>query len=616
MAQVPRESMVKLNRYAANPTSPPQILDQDDPEHAYITIQQDPRYKRFYQILAPGWDGRSLIQRTKNYIDPSHIPVFGVFVRFHRIGHRERARETLENLVENSEARGHNDEVVTALKNMQMGAKVERIKETAAAIVSVLFIFFPINSVVPVDAAVGEVAGMGARLGVKLGTDAAMHKVERDKLDEKREKASAEIDKVRESRVELDELSKKEKKRAEIEETDLVKNHSDQVVDAWGEVRAFLVYLGLPQDDDEIYSLWEPSRLRLKALYGGAPNRDFWAEKENKAAEETVRKITRGELDVKTIDIPLIDLLWHLFDCSSLPYYHRVLEKPNRKKKERKGDEKYYRRVLNKADPRAVLLEKCHLNMVANILTQPNNLFGVGSPVWNQTFESQTGNGEKDLEKNKEYMLWFAKIYIKHFMKKQEVWGFVDNEDDNRLVGVLLWEPIENKLPKLDSILLKKKASGSMKFGISNYKNFSEALKLPKRLRKKVITDAKTAGVVHCLCMNQSLPASQMKSEAKLLTSAVLDINTEASYAFIHKGSTSVKYLTNYGFTSETDQEYPDRDWRRRGRGMGEHRPAGAWPRSQPPHRQRRRSLLRDLGRSGPRQRHQAGRWCLGRVGR
>eukprot|EP01101_Sappina_pedata_P009569 TRINITY_DN5625_c0_g1_i1.p1 TRINITY_DN5625_c0_g1~~TRINITY_DN5625_c0_g1_i1.p1 ORF type:complete len:620 (+),score=254.53 TRINITY_DN5625_c0_g1_i1:23-1861(+) len=567
--RVPRESMYRLSKMVdpraiptAVPTTVPAVavspsLDNDDPEHAYVTIQQDPRYKRFLTMLSPGWNGKGLAQKARNYIDPSHIPVFGTLVHAYRAGKRGKTANTLENLVANSEESGDKSEVVTALKNMQSGAKVEGIKEATATAVSALFMVFPINAVIPVEDAAGQVVGAGVKKGVKKGVEVTAKKTERDRLDDERNDKAHQVNTAQDIGP-GGELNSQQKKNVEEEETDLAKNHSDQVIDSWGEARAFLLYLGLPRDNDVIYSLWEPSRLKLKTMFGGEPESDLWAEKENKLTKDSITSISKGELDVNSLQIPLLEILWSIFECRSLPYYHRVLEKPNRKENERPKDEKYYRRVINNADPRAILLETCHLDMVANILTQPNNIFGVGSTLWKKTYEDEKEVDEKESEKRKEYMLWFSKVYVKLFMEKEEVWGLVDKEDDNRLLGVMIWEPIENDLPSLDRTLLTNKPMGSIKFGLGTYNTFQKGLKMPKKLRKKVIAKATSSGVVHCIAMNQSLPVEQMNIEAQALLSAVLDINSEISYAFVYKTDPSSKDLTQYGFTSETDSEYPE----------------------------------------------------------
>lgn len=566
--QVPRDSMYRLSKVVdprAIPTAAPvpgapavvSDIDNDDPEHAYVTIQQDPRYKRFLTMLSPGWNGKGLAQKARNYIDPSHIPIFGTLVHAYRAGKRGKTANTLDNLVTNSEEKGNRGEVVTALKNMQSGAKVEGIKETTATAVSALFMIFPINSIIPVEDAAGQVVGAGVKKGVKKGVEAGAKKTERDRLDDERENKVNQVNSPQDIGA-GGELNTQQKKSVEQEETELAKNHSDQVIDTWGEVKAFLLYLGLPRDNDVIYSLWEPSRLKLKAMFDGEPDSDLWAEKENKLTKDAIKSISKGETDVNTLQIPLLEVLWSVFECRSLPYYHRVLEKPNRKENERPGDEKYYRRIINNADPRAILLETCHIDMVANILTQPNNIFGVGSTLWNKTYEDEKEVDEKESEKRKEYMMWFSKVYIKLFMEKEEVWGLVDKDDDNRLLGVLIWEPIENDLPSLDRTLLTSKPMGSIKFGLGTYNTFQKGLKMPKKLRKKVIGKTTSSGVVHCIAMNQSLPVEQMNMEAQALLSAVLDINTETSYAFVYKTDPSSKYLHQYGFTSESDSEYPE----------------------------------------------------------
>lgn len=567
--QVPRGSLV-MKHHQKTPATAAEY-DENDPEFAYITIQQDPRYQRFLEVLAPDWNGKGVLQRAKNYIDPSHIPVFGTLVHIYRAGKRERSKETLDNLVENTQENSgitkrsdaaldpeHPDpttqDMLIALKNMRLGAHIDQIKESTAAAISMFFILFPINSVVPVEDAAAKVVGFTVKKGVQKTLKTVTKKQEKSNIEHEKGEFYDNDDSVDSASDSDEELSPGEKRHLEAEEANVAKQHSEDVIDSWGEVKAFLLYLGLPRDDDEIYSLWEPSRLKIKALFGGEPERDMWHEKDNKLTKEVIQDIRDKKVDVNTLQIPLIDVLWTVFECRHLPYYNKVLQKPHRESK-RSDDEKYYRRIINNADPNAILLHKCYLDSAANLLVQPNNTFGHGGPLWRHAVDE--GGDHEDHEKKKAYLEEFALKFTKRFMKKQEVWGYVDPEDDNRLLAVMLWEPAENRRPSIDRMLFSSRAKGSMKLGMSNYSSFQKALKEPIKLRKKLEVP-KNVGVIHLFNMNQSLSEEKKREIAAVFLSAILDIYSDESYAVLSRNNQAIEYLKHYGFTelpnSESDE--------------------------------------------------------------
>lgn len=85
--------------------------------------------------------------------------------------------------------------------------------------------------------------------------------------------------------------------------------------------KAFLIYLGLPENKNTIYASFEPSRLILKALYGCAPEDDLTKMKPSAELKGKLKAIKNVKVDLRELNIPLLVLLWHAYYCWDLLYW-------------------------------------------------------------------------------------------------------------------------------------------------------------------------------------------------------------------------------------------------------------------------------------------------------
>jgi hypothetical protein len=305
------------------------------------------------------------------------------------------------------------------------------------------------------------------------------------------------------------------------------------------------MYLGYPKTDDPIYSLWEPSRLKLKELYGASPERDFWTDPPSKSVREQIKQqVNGGEFNFQDLNISMLEVLWVTLECGELHYYNRVLDKPNSSAYYRK-DVRYYQKVLHPADPNIVPLEKGHIPMIAVLLIQDHNVFDINNPRWNAVF------GDHETAKKIEAMKWFVTTLVTYWIKKQEIWGYISREGDNRLEAVVFWEPPENHEASLGWLMKKDRLKGTFKIGPMAYGHLVDKFKEAKELRHKHAD--KHAGVIHYLSINNQLPEDRANTAMAELLKSIVEYQSDPTYAVVYQDEQAIKYLKDVGMTPVPD---------------------------------------------------------------
>ena len=102
--------------------------------------------------------------------------------------------------------------------------------------------------------------------------------------------------------------------------------NSQEAFGSYGETKAFLMYLGAPENKDPVYSHWEAARLRLKALYGCAARENVFKMKPSGMLLQQLRWEEAKSSKAYTVELPLLVLLFRAFDCWDQLYYDRFIK--------------------------------------------------------------------------------------------------------------------------------------------------------------------------------------------------------------------------------------------------------------------------------------------------
>jgi len=97
----------------------------------------------------------------------------------------------------------------------------------------------------------------------------------------------------------------------------------EKTLSRYWSMKAFLIYLGLPATDDPLYAVFEPTRLKLKQIYGAKPEDDLCKMKPTAEQHEEIKKM-RAEntvIDLEKLGLSLLQVLWHAYYCWDLLYW-------------------------------------------------------------------------------------------------------------------------------------------------------------------------------------------------------------------------------------------------------------------------------------------------------
>jgi len=254
-------------------------------------------------------------------------------------------------------------------------------------------------------------------------------------------------------------------------------------------------------------------------------------------------QMKKDAINLAELDMSLLQVLWIVFECDKLPYYHRVFEKPNQPK-ERVKDERDVQRIIHPMSENVIRLDKCHIQMITNLLCQPKNAFGPENPIWEAVFPNNPK--ETNPEKRLDEMKWFVMALTEYWLKKQEIWGCVDRMEANRLHAVSFLEPEENSEASLGWLLFKERAKGFFKMGPSAYGHLVDKFNEAKEIRKN--TPSSNANVIHYFALNNSLPGFEGESAAMNLLNACCEYSRAPTFAIIYKTNPAVPCFERSGF--------------------------------------------------------------------
>jgi hypothetical protein len=474
--------------------------------------------------------------------------VFGPLVHAYRTSKRGDTVKVLEGLKKDET----DEDVVKGLEKMEVGAKVERAKEGVATAFSLPFVLVPINTILPVDAVTAQVAKTIAKAAVNTAVKEKEKRESQHQDQVQQQQQSQRINApanqenlpYQENIISSQRSVHPTKESLYRDEKASASTALPEIGQSWGATKAFLMYLGYPQTDDPIYELWEPSRLKLKNLYGANPQDDLWKNKITSDMRKRVKDQMNNEsINLSELDMSLLQVLWIVYECDKLPYYHRVFEKPN-KPKERVKDERDVQRIIHPVSENVIRLDKCHVQMITNLLCQPKNAFGPENPFWDAVFPNQK---ETNPEKRLDEMKWFVTALTEYWLKKQEIWGYVDRTEDNRLYAVSFLEPEENSEASLSWLLFKERAKGFFKMGPSAYGHLVDKFNEAKEIRKH--NPSSNSNVIHYFAINNTLPESEAENAATNLLNACCEYSREPTFAIIYKSNPAFSCFERSGFS-------------------------------------------------------------------
>lgn len=290
--------------------------------------------------------------------------------------------------------------------------------------------------------------------------------------------------------------------------------------------------------------------MKLKQLYGAKPEDDLWTFKVTNEIRDNVRDQTnRGTYHLPELNMTLLQLLWVVFECDQQPYFHRVFQKPDLMK-ERPGDEREVQRIIHPTHDSVIKLQKAHIPLIVNLLTQPRNPFGPEHPRWRAIFSENPEDASMsspNFQKHLDDMKVFVTSMTEYWMKKQEVWGYIDRNDCNRLVAVCFLEPSENHEASLRWLLLKERAKAFFKRSSLPYNHLVDMFNQSKAIRKE--NSEPTSNCIHQFAVNLSMPEDETFSCGQELLQSCCDYSWEHTFAFLYDSNPARPCFEKFGFT-------------------------------------------------------------------
>mmetsp|Transcript_32732 Transcript_32732/g.91668 ORF Transcript_32732/g.91668 Transcript_32732/m.91668 type:complete len:602 (+) Transcript_32732:58-1863(+) len=374
---------------------------------AYRIIQTDPRYVRLCYKYDPNFFSK---QKAKNLVDPKVLPVVGLVVKVNRtrriIKNKAGLQAVSQSSMQDYGGPGGADAgaaLAPSFEAMSVNMDAEGSKRKIGTALSVAFMMVPVKSIVPVS----SLAASGLEKGAKKGAEKVGESSQLSRLDENSPEA--------------------------------------QVHAKFLRTKAFLVYLGQPATDDELYSRWESSRIQVKRTYGALDEDDLAKMKPASALDKQLAEIEKqqdGVYNCRELGVSLLWLLWRVYECWHTIYYDYFKSKTKKSEaqyltecraKERSQDEEYIRNMEMGDHPFIRRALKSEKELVARFLVR--------------TYASHPRSqfmGTIAPGKRAEVELWYWGLVADYFLDKQEVWAMVDPET-LQFEALVLLEPVDGE---------------------------------------------------------------------------------------------------------------------------------------------------------------------------
>lgn len=459
------------------PGVPPPVPSRDDPSYAlseeqalafckqkqdipgdYETCADDPRYMRLRNKWSPNiFSVKGAKQFAKNKIHPKSLPYVGVL--FHAAAAADGA--TGVGRIKKIEKMADNEELKSSFSTMKGAQRTMAMQETAYTGVAAALMFLPLIDIVP---------GLSAQLMV-LGTIGA---------------------EVAEKGIEMGLKVIISRGTAMVSQATVT---SQEAFGSYGQTKAFLMYLGAPENKDPVYSHWEKARLRLKALYGCAPEDNVFKMKPSGMLLQKLRLEEAQSNRPYTVELPLLVMLFRAFNCWDDLYYDKIIRakqfaltstqalvgakvspsiEAKRLRRDRKKLEANYKWVEREKpiDPHLQILKPARKKEIISVLAEAF----LHSNRLAYLFITKKLRIEQ-----KGVLKWFFTMVVEYFLENNAYfWGYV--AEDGHLLGVAIWEhPDEKAKVSMVSML---RTSGAVKLGPTRFKQMIDMLSDMEEMRK------------------------------------------------------------------------------------------------------------------------------------
>eukprot|EP01104_Vermistella_antarctica_P017320 TRINITY_DN6118_c0_g1_i1.p1 TRINITY_DN6118_c0_g1~~TRINITY_DN6118_c0_g1_i1.p1 ORF type:complete len:724 (+),score=106.77 TRINITY_DN6118_c0_g1_i1:36-2174(+) len=402
-------------------------VDKDDPAYHYMAIAGDPRYVRLLHKWAP----RLLTQQTlKNMVDPSNIPIFGFAVKAYRANRTAKKNALLRGV----HRQGSSAELERSMDNMVLASKVDLTVKRVGVGVSGLFLFVPVDLLVPgVGTGAGVVAdkmvASGAEIGVKKGIS------EGAKVG-----ARAGVNAMASS---------------------VAQGLQNDMHGSAGRTKALLHYLGLPANrDDALYTPWEDSRLFMKRLYGAADEDDLWAMKPDREMRRKIRRcqVTSEEtVDISELGVSLLWILFNSFECWDEKYFDKLERSKQNlfggaesaRENERYKDYLTLQQTVHADHKEVMKLTRSYLEPLVKMVCSVVMKDAAKTRTERETQGEETFAtpllSSMPFAHDKEKVELVARNVLTQYFSEGEVWGYVVPRRVQPLMACALWVPLKKR---------------------------------------------------------------------------------------------------------------------------------------------------------------------------
>jgi hypothetical protein len=261
--------------------------------------------------------------------------------------------------------------------------------------------------------------------------------------------------------------------------------------------------LGLPRNDDKIYHTWEESRLRLKQFFGVGPNDDVSKMEPEGAQLKAIEEAeeSKGGYDLQTMNVPLLILLWRIYDCWKTPYADKLTSKNHKMKREdqwRTEDERQVLELINPVDPHIQQLDSSSQKTVVRLLRSEAPTGYGKHTVFNFLEERSDSKKEKRLK-------WMIDTFVKKLISAETGKGYFSESTNasqqGELLAVIFFERAEQD--HYDPSDLLSTFGGMMKLQ-GDYRNLSSRLSWEASAMKHNTDSKNMPGILHMFACQDS----------------------------------------------------------------------------------------------------------------
>jgi len=185
--------------------------------------------------------------------------------------------------------------------------------------------------------------------------------------------------------------------------------------------------------------------MQLKEFFGCNQNDDVWQMEPKgddlKRIEEA--EDTSGGYDLTTINVPLLILLWRIYECWKEPYADKLTTKKhklNTEKRERTEDE---RQVLEMISPIDNHVHRLNETSVKEIV----RMFMADSPMCYGKHQIFSFLEERSDTKREKRMRWMLKTFVSKMLEAEMGWGYFEDTANAgkqcKLLAVIFFERAE-----------------------------------------------------------------------------------------------------------------------------------------------------------------------------